>query len=80
MEKRAHHLENADLDKRLVVVGRLILDDLDSHILLRILLPALGDLAKRALSKHVLDDVTAAANRQMMVLLKAVICPSRVPN
>lgn len=44
-----HHVEDVDLNKGLMVVCWLVLDDFDSNIAIEVVRPALGHLTKSSL-------------------------------
>ena len=58
-----YHLQNFDFRRRLIVVGGLVLDDLDGHLLASARL-ALDHLAKGALAQHVDDAISTKEHRQ----------------
>lgn len=58
-----YQVENRHLHHTLVEVRRAVLDNLDSHDLLRLKILTLDDLAKRALAEHIQDQVSVPSER-----------------
>ena len=54
-----HQVEDGHFHHTLVEVGRLVLDDLDGHNLVRLHVLTLDDLAERALPQYIQDQVSA---------------------
>ena len=71
-ERSTHQVEDGHFHHTLVEVGRLVLDDLDGHNLVRLHVLALDDLAERALPQYIQDQVPARRVSDLLGRLKRI--------